>query len=147
MKDIVVRNVPLEIWKGVQYAMVDSGKSLKEWVLEAIEEKLKGSARKEESNGSREAERVEPEAEVHGLRGGVREHKRGVGAGEVHGSRHDTQPDGKAVGGGAQQDTSVEEVDEPSGPFCPVDGDSMVWNQKLTRWECECGYRGKAEKR
>lgn len=112
--------------------------SRNEWVLLAIESRIGGQG------GSGEAKRVEPEAKVSGVRGGVREHEGGVGAGEVHGSRHDPQPNGKAVVGSAQQDSGVDEG--PVVPDCPDCGMGMVRNHKMKRWDCECGYHGKADR-
>ncbi len=47
-------------------------------------------------------------------------------------------------------EVAVAEVMEPEAdmkvPICPEDGNDMIWNKTLKRWECECGYRWKVEK-
>jgi hypothetical protein len=35
------------------------------------------------------------------------------------------------------------ESEEEGVPNCPDDGDPMIWNRVLKRYECRCGYKGK----
>lgn len=138
--DLVIRKLDDGFVQRIRVESAIAGKSVKEWVIWALEAHFANGGRVQEvaQRGSDQAERVvsaDSAMEGKSLVDGVARDEKGFRSAEDFLAKLRIPQKIEAT------------LEEPAGVDCPNCAGTMLFNEKLRQWNCECGFIDKRRKR